>query len=120
MTSPTLARNGVTLRAATADDVDARQRWGWREARFAIGMFDPQFVGRGLGAQATQLVLRHAFDTLGLHRIDLRVLAFNTAAIESSRRSGFVVEGRERCWLEGRWHDDDVIMGILEPGPRSV
>lgn len=91
-----------------------------RKARFAIGMFDPRFLGRGLGAEATRLVLSHAFRDLGLHRVDLRVLEFNTTAIRSYKRAGFLEEGRERdsCWLEGRWYDD-VIMGVLEPEFRA-
>ena len=85
-----------------------------RKARFALGMFSPEFIGLGLGGEATRLVLGHAFDVLGLHRIDLRVLAFNTAAIRSYERCGFIIEGREResCWLENGWHDD-VVMGVL-------
>ncbi|HEV7171896.1 GNAT family protein [Pedococcus sp.] len=92
-----------------------------RKARYAIGMFDPRFLGRGLGTEATQLVLQHAFGELGLHRVDLRVLAFNTSAIASYKRVGFVEEGRERdsCRLEGQWHDD-VIMGVLEPEFRAA
>lgn len=84
------------------------------KARYAIGMFDPRFVRRGLGREATRLVLDHAFNVLGLHRVELRVLAFNTVAIASYQRAGFVVEGRERdsCRLEGAWHDD-VVMAIL-------
>jgi RimJ/RimL family protein N-acetyltransferase len=87
-----------------------------RKARFAIGMFHPQFLGQGLGAEATDLVLTHAFDDLCLHRVDLRVLEFNTSAIRSYQRAGFVEEGRERdsCWLGDRWYDD-VIMGVLQP-----
>lgn len=85
-----------------------------RKARFAIGMFHPRFVGRGLGREATGLVLEHAFRSMRLHRVDLRVLTFNERAIAAYRRCGFVEEGREResCWLEGRWHDD-LIMGVL-------
>lgn len=91
-----------------------------RNARYAAGMFHPRFVGRGLGLETTRLVLDHAFGGLGLHRVDLRVLAFNTAAIASYQRAGFVVEGRERdsCRLEGAWHDD-VIMAVLEDEYRD-
>ena len=86
-----------------------------RKARLAIGMYAPEFVGRGLGTEAIRLVLRHAFGTLGMHRVDLKVLDFNDRAIAAYRACGFVEEGREResCWVEGRWHDD-VVMGVLD------
>ena len=86
-----------------------------RKARLAIGMYAPEFIGRGLGTDAIRLVLRHAFGTLGMHRVDLLVLDFNDRAIAAYRTCGFVEEGREResCWVDGRWHDD-VIMGVLD------
>ena len=86
-----------------------------RRARYAIGLYDPAFFGRGLGQQATRLVLQHAFETLMLHRVDLRVLDFNHRAIATYRACGFVEEGRERetCFLDGRWYDD-VVMAVLE------
>ena len=85
-----------------------------RKAHFVIGMFAPTHMGRGLGTEATRLVLDHAFRSMNLHRVDLRVLAFNHGAIASYRKCGFVQEGRERdsCWLDGQWHDD-IIMGLL-------
>jgi RimJ/RimL family protein N-acetyltransferase len=84
------------------------------KAHFVIGMFAPAHMGRGLGTEATLLVLDHAFGSMNLHRVDLRVLAFNDGAIASYRKCGFVEEGREResCWLNGQWHDD-IIMGVL-------
>jgi RimJ/RimL family protein N-acetyltransferase len=93
-----------------------------RKAHFVIGMFAPSHMRRGLGTQATRLVLAHAFGSMNLHRVDLRVLAFNDGAIASYRKCGFVQEGRERdsCWFHGQWHDD-IIMGVLAtefPGPR--
>ncbi|MCI2424239.1 GNAT family N-acetyltransferase [Saccharopolyspora sp. K220] len=72
-------------------------------------------LGRGLGSEATQLVLEYAFTELGLHRVDLRVLAFNERAIACYTTCGFVIEGRERetALIDGRWHDD-VMMSILD------
>ena len=92
-----------------------------RKARYAIGLMSPQYLGLGLGSETTRLVLAHAFDSLGLHRVDLRVLAVNTAAIAAYRVCGFVEEGRERdsCQMDGAWHDD-VIMSILEHEYRAA
>jgi RimJ/RimL family protein N-acetyltransferase len=87
---------------------------GDSKARFAIGLFSPTDTGQGYGTEATRLVLSHAFESMGLHRVDLRVLAFNEGAIASYRKCGFVEEGRERqsCRFDGQWYDD-IIMGIL-------
>ncbi len=85
-----------------------------RRAMVAIGIADPQALGRGYGTEAMQLVLGHAFGVLGLHRVSLRVLAYNARAIASYQKCGFVVEGREReaAFVDGEWQDD-VMMGII-------
>lgn len=84
-------------------------------ARFVIGLFHPDLLGRGIGTTATRLVLRHAFEEMGLHRVDLRVLAYNKRAIASYRKCGFVEEGVERdSALVNRVWEDDLMMSILE------
>jgi len=90
------------------------------KARYAVGLFSPEHLGRGWGAEITALVLDHAVDDLGLHRVDLRVLAFNERAIACYRRCGFVVEGRERdsCRI-GDTRYDDVIMSVLAEEHRA-
>jgi RimJ/RimL family protein N-acetyltransferase len=96
---------------ARLDRVDMQDR----RASFAIGILDPQCLGRGIGTEAMRLVLQFAFDQLKLHRISVRVLAYNERAIRSYQRCGFVIEGRERgaAWVNGEWHDD-IIMGLLD------
>jgi RimJ/RimL family protein N-acetyltransferase len=76
--------------------------------------------GHGYGTEATELMLEHAFGTLGLHRVALAVFEFNERAIRSYRRCGFVVEGRAReaIWREERWWDE-LTMSILEPEWRA-
>jgi RimJ/RimL family protein N-acetyltransferase len=66
-------------------------------------------------------MLRHAFETLGLHRIALYVFEFNERAIRAYQRCGFVVEGRAResIFREGRWWDE-LAMSVLESDWRRI
>ncbi|MEZ0580759.1 GNAT family N-acetyltransferase [Nocardioides sp. MH1] len=91
-----------------------------RRAHYAVGILDPALLGQGIGRKVTRIVLDHAFGKLDLHRVDLRVLAFNTRAIRCYQACGFVEEGRERqaALVDGEWHDD-VIMGILASEHRA-
>jgi RimJ/RimL family protein N-acetyltransferase len=70
--------------------------------------------GRGLGTEATRLMLGHAFEHLSLHRVSLTVFSFNTRAIRAYEKAGFRIEGRARGAIlrDGRrW--DEIQMGVL-------
>lgn len=71
---------------------------------------------RGLGTEATRLVVGYAFDTLGLHRVSLEVFAFNPRARRAYEKVGFVAEGVLRQVLRDTdgWVDATV-MSILAP-----
>jgi RimJ/RimL family protein N-acetyltransferase len=102
------------------DRVDLRDR----RASLAVGIEDKTRLGLGLGPEAIKLVLEYAFDVLKLHRVSVRVLAYNTPAIRAYEKCGFVIEGREReaAFVDGAWYDD-VMMGIIENefrGGRSL
>ncbi len=85
-----------------------------RRASLAIGLYDPAKLGIGLGREAILLALGHAFGRLKLHRVALRVIAYNVRAIRCYLACGFVEEGRERetAFVAGQWHDD-IMMGVL-------
>ena len=109
---------GRLLGAVRLHGLDLRDR----RARLAIGLLDASKLGKGLGREVVHLVLSYAFGTLELHRVDLRVLAYNERAIRCYRACGFVEEGREResARVGDEWHDD-IIMGLLAyeyEGPR--
>lgn len=76
--------------------------------RFAIGVFAPGDRDRGVGTEVTRLVARHAFESLAVTRIDLRVLASNARAIHCYEKCGYVTYARQRdrSFIAGRWHDD--------------
>lgn len=93
---------------------------GDRRARYAVGIFDISKLGMGLGTEVTRLVLDYAFTKLGLHRVDLRTLEYNTRAIACFEKCGFVKEGveREGALIEDHW-ETDIMMSILEQEYRS-
>ena len=90
-------------------------------ALFHITIGEKDAWGHGYGTEATWLMLRHAFETLGLHRIGLFVFEFNERAIRAYERCGFVIEGRAResIWRNGRWWDE-LAMSVLESDWRRI
>ncbi|MBB6568469.1 GNAT family N-acetyltransferase [Kribbella sandramycini] len=77
-------------------------------------MIGPAGQGRGLGTEATQLIVGHGIEALGLHRISLGVYAFNPRAQRAYEKAGFVVEGvcRDALRWDGEWVDE-VVMSVL-------
>lgn len=87
--------------------MDAAAGEGW----LALGLFAPEHRGRGLGTEAVRLLLAHAFGTLGLATVRVRVLAFTARALACYRRCGFREMGREAVRL-GTEAAEDVLMAI--------
>jgi RimJ/RimL family protein N-acetyltransferase len=81
---------------------------------FRIALQGPRFYGRGLGTEATRLIIGYAFATVGVHRIELQVYDFNPRARHVYERVGFVHEGtmREALRWDGQWIDCH-LMGML-------
>jgi RimJ/RimL family protein N-acetyltransferase len=69
--------------------IDPRHRKG--ELRVVIG--DAAARGQGIGAEAIDLLCRHAFERLGLHRVYAYTLTINPAARRAFERAGFTLEG---------------------------
>jgi RimJ/RimL family protein N-acetyltransferase len=89
-------------------------RWNHGDAWVGIGLGDRQYWGKGFGTDAMRVILRYAFTELNLHRITLGVFAYNTRAIRSYEKAGFVVEGRLRQYIHREYyHWDEIMMGIL-------
>lgn len=51
---------------------------------------------RGIGSEATRMLLDYAFSATSPNRVDLEVYAFNPRACHVHERCGFVYEGRKR------------------------
>ncbi|MFF0340564.1 GNAT family N-acetyltransferase [Kribbella sp. NPDC004875] len=79
--------------------------------RILIG---PSGQGRGLGTEATRLIVGYGIEQLGLHRISLGVYAFNPRAQRAYEKAGFRTEGvlRDALRWDGEWVDE-VLMSVL-------
>lgn len=93
--------------------------WEKKKAIFGILLGNKNYWGKGIGTEATELIVHYAFDTVGLEEIELGVIAENKRAIRSYERAGFKVTGvRKKAINHGGVLYDDVVMGIkkLETG----
>lgn len=71
--------------------------------RILIG---PTGRNRGLGSEATSLLIDHAFQATNINRLELEVYAFNPRAHRVYEKAGFILEGRQRQVMK---FDDDYI-----------
>ncbi len=83
-------------------------------ATYTVGLFVAALRGRGLGREVTRLALAWAFDVLGVHRVQLEVLASNSRAINCYLACGFRQEGirREAELYPDGWKDF-IMMALL-------
>ncbi len=68
-----------------------------------------RFQGRGLMREAVGLAVRHAFDELGLHRVEANIQPGNARSIALVKRLGFSLEGYSPRYLRicGEWRDHE-------------
>ena len=88
--------------------------WIHRKATLGILVGDKQFWRRGIGTEATRLMVEYGFYRLNLRRIELGVHAEHEAAVRCYKKVGFRVEGqfRESLFHEGHYKDG-LWMGLL-------
>lgn len=73
-----------------------------------IGYFiDHEMQGKGYTSAAVQLILRYAFRSLGLHRVQAAILPHNDGSRRVLEKNGFQAEGLARRFIKinGEWQD---------------
>lgn len=88
--------------------------WPNRCSEFGLFIGDKSRWDLGYGTETVHLILQHAFQTLNLNRLYLRVHANNARARRSYEKAGFVLEGtlREAVYRHGEYIDM-LIMSVL-------
>jgi ribosomal-protein-alanine N-acetyltransferase len=68
-----------------------------------------RYSNRGYMTEALQLILRFAFQTLELHRVEANIQPGNLPSIALVQKAGFTQEGYSKRYLKisGRWRDHE-------------
>ncbi|MDB5369379.1 MAG: hypothetical protein JWP20_937 [Roseomonas sp.] len=114
------------LFAGIEDDIlaaHAQVSLDWRHgvARLARVGLAPSMRGRGLAVPFLSEVMDRVFREPAFERLELNVYTFNTAAIRTYKRLGFVPEGVRRAAVKvgsARW--DTAMFGLLRPELKSA
>ena len=87
-------------------------------AEYGIFIGEDGARGQGLGTETARLFSDFALDTLGLHRVSLRLLEGNDRAKRSYEKAGFVREGvfRDMVKLDGVYRSVIFMAKIKDQG----
>lgn len=79
--------------------------WINQNCYFGIVIGNQSFHGKGLGKEATKLIIEYAFKNLNLKKILLEVVDINIKAIKLYKKLGFDEEGllKRQVMIDGKW-----------------
>ncbi len=87
----------------------------YNSAEFGIFIGEDDARGKGYGKEITSLFVRYGFESLGLHRIQLRLVKGNAAAARTYSSVGFHKEGEFRDMVKlGDEYRTVIFMSILD------
>jgi len=88
-----------------------------RNAAMSIFIGDKRWRRKGIGTEASRLILQYAFFYLNLHKVFLKTTATNHAAITMYERLGFRREGclKEHEFKNGEYVDK-LVLGLTADG----
>lgn len=105
-----LKKNDRLIGSTSLDNIN----WVDRSASTGTLIGEKRDRGKGYGSEAKSLLLRYAFQTLGLNRIESKVLCYNHASLRYTEKCGYHQEGvlRQAIYKNGQFHDL-VVLSIL-------
>ena len=89
--------------------------WRNRSGELGIMIGEKAYWDQGYGTETMELLLKHGFNTLNLHRVWLQVFTHNKRAIHVYEKVGFKYEGkfRQAHYLHGKYVDI-YLMSVLK------
>ena len=95
--------NGISVGIIGLLNIDKKNA----KAEYYIAMGDMKYKGRGIAKEASRLILKYGFETLGLNRIYLFTEVENVVAQGLFSRVGFIKEGiiRQDVKRQGIYRD---------------
>lgn len=84
------------------------------KAEEGIFLGEEEAFGKGIGTEAARLMVRYAFEILGLHKLSARVLAYNMASRRMHEGAGYEQEAyfKQELYLDGKY-EDLIFYGII-------
>jgi len=81
-------------------------KWFNRKAEVSIFII-PEYQRQGMAKSALKLLMKHAFDTFNLHRLEAEVFEYNAVSKSLIEKLGFKLEGvlREARYYNGKYWD---------------
>ena len=87
-----------------------------KKGEWGIFLGEPDAYGKGIGTEAAKLILAYGFETLGLHKVISKVLAYNQASVRMNENAGYKQEAylKDELFLDGKY-EDLILFGAVNP-----
>jgi ribosomal-protein-alanine N-acetyltransferase len=111
------AKSGALLGGVTLGNI----RYGVSRSGHIGYWVGEKYAGQGYMAEALELLARHAFGTMRLHRIEAACIPGNTRSVRVLEKAGFTREGLLRSYLKinGGWQDH-YLYALIADDPRAA
>lgn len=107
----------ITLGMVALTDID----WVYRIGTLHIMIGNSNNRNRGIGTFAVTEMLKHGFDDMNLHRIELEVLVSNSRAIHLYEKIGFEKEGiKKKAAFKNGLYVDVAFMALLSEKWKNI
>ena len=92
-----------------------------RNATLGICIGEHDFHGKGYGTEVIKMLVRFAFEQLGMHNVRLQLNSDNARAYKCYTKAGFVecCREKEESWIDNHW-TDCITMQILESDYQNL